>query len=321
MQSLRWAMVFLFMLGMALPACQPAAQTTNQWPRTPGITVQGLEVDGVHRTLLLHTPPGLQPGASAVLVFHGAGGSGAGIRSMLGPAMEEAARKRGFIVAYPDGIGGDWTDCRSTVPHPAGNRTRNDPAFVEALIRWLESHHDVNPRQVRIVGYSTGAHLVFRLALERPDLVQAAAVIGAGLPVDSDSRCRPAGDAVPVLVMNGTADPFNPYAGGMARGPRGRPLGEVLGALETAERLAARAGHAQAPRRIPVLRSDASTGLPVERLAWVAPGLPEVSLYTVHGGGHTIPGAESGFTGPLGHSEFRLSAVEEIVRFFHRQPG
>ena len=40
------------------------------------------------------------------------------------------------------------------------------------------------------------------------------AAISANLPTDDNSICQKAGRAVPVAIINGTADPINPYGGG-----------------------------------------------------------------------------------------------------------
>ncbi len=55
-----------------------------------------------------------------------------------------------------------------------------------------------------------------------------------GLPAPSDLACVPAGTAVPVMVVNGTADRINPYDGGTVRLPDGSSLGNVVSAAETA---------------------------------------------------------------------------------------
>jgi polyhydroxybutyrate depolymerase len=278
-----------------------------------------LHVGPLERTFLYYAPPGLPAHPAAVLVFHGAGGDGARIRGFIGPELERLARERGFVVVYPDGHGGHWNDCRRGVPYPARRRNIDDTGFVRGLIRWLGDHYGVDGERVRAIGFSNGAHLAFRLALELPGEIQAIAAFGAGLPVPEEIDCESTGVPVPVMLVNGTADPINPFQGGQAVGPDGGQLGQVLSSHATAEHFARLAGY----------RADAAVeesmlplvGTGVERRAWRRRGAPEVVHYTVRGGGHTIPDPAAAFPGFVGPVERRFRAVEEAVRFFERQPS
>src|SRR5437899_384166 len=59
-----------------------------------------------------------------------------------------------------------------------------------------------------------GDLLAYRLALELPDRIAAVAPVAASLPDDSNFDCKKSGKPVAILILNGTADPMNPYEGG-----------------------------------------------------------------------------------------------------------
>lgn len=304
-------------------ACTPLSATRPEPGTTAGDEHRPAErgrlhVGALERTFLYYAPPELPANPAAVLVFHGAGGEGARIRAFIGPELERLARERGFVIVYPDGHGGHWNDCRSDVPYPAKRRNIDDPEFVRGLVSWLGGRYGVDGERVRAVGFSNGAHFAFRLALELTGEIQAIATFGASLPVPEELDCKSTSIAVPAMLVNGTADPINPFDGGEARGPDGGALGRVLSSRATAEHFARLAGY-------PLDAAVEKTTLPldgtgVERRTWSRPGAPEVVHYTIRGGGHTIPDPSASFPDFVGPVERRFRAVEEAIHFFERQP-
>jgi polyhydroxybutyrate depolymerase len=87
-------------------------------------------------------------------------------------------------------------------------------AFVGAIIGYFQKALDIDPGQVFAAGHFNGGQMSIRLALELPDEIRAVAAISASLPTPENLDCHPSGHPVSVLVMNGTADPINPYKGG-----------------------------------------------------------------------------------------------------------
>jgi methanethiol S-methyltransferase len=269
-------------------------------------------------------PDPLPDGAPLLVVLHGSGGSGARIRSFVGKELERLARERGFVVAYPDGFEGHWNDCRAEAPFSAALQGIDDVGFLRAMVHRL--HQDYGVGRVRVMGYSNGGHMGFRLALEASDAFQAVAAFGASLPVPEELDCTTAGPPSSVVLVNGTTDPINPYAGGDVVAPGGARLGQVRSAVASARELAALAGHVGEGQGRVVLTRGAQGGGWVEQVAWVRAGLPSVALYTVHGGGHTIPGPEIAIpervgSAELGVNERRFRAVEAVLDFFQACVG
>src|SRR5205085_309041 len=104
---------------------------------------------------------------------------------------------------------------------------------------------------------------------------------------DLAPRCHPV-RPVPVLVMNGTADPLVPYRGG-AVGFRGE-RGEVISTEATMARLRSFNGCAGAltTERLADLDPADGSDVIVETWAECSSGAPVV-LYRIEGGGHRVP--------------------------------
>jgi polyhydroxybutyrate depolymerase len=307
----------LFSHATALPVAFDSAgrHETHSVPAdSAGVERARIFVGHVERTFLHHAPATLPAAPALVLVFHGAGGDGARVRSFLGDQLERFADAHGFVVIYADGVGGHWNDCRVNAPYPAKKRNIDDLTFVRAMIRWSEGRYGVDASKVRAIGFSNGGHFALRLALEMPDDIEAIAALGAALPVDHELDCTVGRRTSSILLINGTADSVNPFDGGDAS-VNGVRLGGVRSSLQSAHDLARIAGHRNQPEHAVILppRDDGSG---IERIRWRARGRPSVALVTVHGAGHTVPGSQASFPEWLGRVERAYSAVGEAVRFF-----
>ncbi|WP_315739463.1 MULTISPECIES: alpha/beta hydrolase family esterase [unclassified Bradyrhizobium] len=261
-----------------------------------GITID--TSDGPRHAMVMTTGKTPQP---TVIVLHGALGSGAGAARTTGFA--EAARAHGFAAVFPDGLDRQWNDGRSGGP--------DDVGFIRALVRHLVADGTAAPRRIYLAGISNGGMMSFTLACKAPELFAGIGTVIANMP-DGTAPC--AARPVPVVMINGTADPMVPYRGGEVglRGGRGR----VWSAEKTAEFFARRDGcgvrqAAALPHRD--LASDTS----VTQLSWRdCQVIGGVSLYRVEGGGHALPGRRPLAPRLLGPSNFDIDAAEVILRAF-----
>jgi polyhydroxybutyrate depolymerase len=309
----------LFAAATLLPLSAPVAGTADS-PGGAG-SAEGLRrgtirVDGRERTFHAYVPglPAQPP--FLVLAFHGSRGSGLRLRHLTGRRLETLAERRGAILVYPDGFEGHWNDCRAAGPYAANVLDVDDPGFVRALVRHFGA--DRTGAHVFALGYSNGAHMAFRLALEAPESVTGIAAFAAGLPTRGDSDCTSREGAVAALLVSGTDDPINPFAGGPVV-VFGEERGSVLSAHDTAAVFATRAGHTEDPTRIALPDRDPGDGTRVELLSWRRPPLPEVGLMVVAGGGHTIPQPHPVFPAFVGPTSRDVDALEMAFRFFERQ--
>ena len=187
------------------------------------------------------------------------------------------------------------------------------------MVSQLVDSYDVDTARIYATGISDGGQMSYRLATERPDRFAAVAILVAQQAEPENSNCQHPRGPISVLVMNGTADPIIPFAGGVASFYGWFPAGRVQsmdGTLAHWRRVNHLDGPSQA-ERLPDL--DPNDGSTVERVSWVGRSGHEVVGYSVHGGGHTVPGgwqyfAEAG----IGHTNRDIVAADVIWRFFQR---
>jgi polyhydroxybutyrate depolymerase len=271
-----------------------------------------LYVGGFDRTMILVRPRHLEPGAPVVLVFHGSNQSAARVRSFAGGSFDAFA-ERGAVVAYLEGYRGHWNDARVSSDFTARSEGVDDVAFTEAALGLLSARFAVDLGRVFAVGYSNGGQLVIRLAHEIASRLAGLALISATQPAPQNFRAREAA-SIPLatVLFHGTKDPIAPYEGGMSSLWGFHPRGLGLSAPQTAEYYARRNGITAAPRTEHLPGRGGATS--IERTDYREPGHPPVTLFTIHGGGHVIPGGRS--RGILGRGTDRLVAADAIAEFF-----
>lgn len=273
---------------------------------------------GGRRRRYLATAPAEAAGASLVLVLHGSIQTPRSIRAQPGPGFDELASRYGAVVAYPRGHRRRWNSSR---PGPGrGSRVydRDDVAFLCAVIDDAVRRYGVDRGRVYAVGFSNGGQMVSRLAHEAPERLAGIALIGATqhapeffTPVETAPR------ALPALLIHGTRDPIVPYGGGRSSVFDFLDRTLDLSAAETAAYWVARDGADPEPRRRALPRAPGDRTR-VERADHDGPA--PVRTFTVHGGGHTLPGARRS-PRVLGRTSRGISTVDEIADFFGLDPG
>ena len=281
-----------------------------------------IRVGDLDRTYLYYVPANLPRNAPLLLAFHGSSMNAALMRTYTGYEFENLADQNGFIVVYPNGYQNSWNDCRKAATLPAKTQNIDDVGLVHALIAKFDGDYGINKSRVFALGWSNGGYLTFRLASELPDEITAIAAVSANLPTDDNNDCRALGKPIPVLIMNGTSDPLNPYNGG-EQFVVGVSRGTVRSAQASAEYFAKLNGQTT-PKTTRLPHKDPSDPTFVDRTIWNDAGKPEVVLYTINGGGHVVPlgkfSASTVFMGvQLGQATGDLDAPAEIWDFFARQ--
>jgi polyhydroxybutyrate depolymerase len=228
----------------------------------------------------------LKPGAPLLFVLHPSGGDGAGMRQYSNYEFDELADKHGFLVVYPDGFDNTWNDCRGGSPFSSKRLKIDDVGFIKSLLSREVTAHAVDRKRVFAAGWSNGAQLAYRLALEYPEDFAGIAAISASVPVKENLDCGQVDKPIPVMIVNGTADPINPFRGGMVNLGSAK-LGNVLSSEDTAKYWAKLLG-VTAPPQIATLPHEGGRSS-VDSMTWVKDSTPMVILYSVQNGGHAMP--------------------------------
>jgi polyhydroxybutyrate depolymerase len=267
-------------------------------------------------TVVRHQHPGSGT-VPVVLVFHGSMQTAKVIRSFTANTFDQIGAPSGAIVAYLDGYKRHWNDARIVNTSAARTDHVDDVAFTAAAIDLVVRRFNGDSSQVYAIGFSNGGQLVMRLIHEIPSALAGAAILCATQSVPENfAPDRPKTQPLPVMFVHGTQDPITPYSGGMAKMVRLLPRGLGLSAQETAAYYAHRNGITTAPVVTPLTSAEQGPTR-VDRTDYRQPDRLPVTLYTVHGGGHSIPGLKS--ASPrfiMGRTDHTLDTAQAITEFF-----
>jgi polyhydroxybutyrate depolymerase len=281
-----------------------------------------IDIDGVKRSYTVQLPAKrLVP---LVVVLHGKTQRGADM--MTRTAWPQVAKREGFAVVFPDGLNHAWADARTKAGPalsgpPAGT---DDVAFIAKLVEKLVTNGTADPRRVYVTGISNGGAMAMTLVCARADLFAVGASVIMNLTDEAAVTCHPS-RPLPMLLMNGTADPLVPYEGG-----RGSGYYAADGFWSTDETLAFwrklngcetdNSDITDLPDRAP---ADQST---VTRISSRCPRGHDVVLYRINQGGHRMPGFSPDARFPkvaaslLGTQNGDIDGAETIWTFFSQFP-
>lgn len=296
----------LLMLILLLSCAAPAFAQSGEAPDALTWTFAGLE-----RSYLLHVPGNLSAPAPLVIALHGRFDSGAGMEALTG--FDALADRAGFIVAYPDGIDGEWNFVRNV---PGYDTTQDDTAFLVALIDHVAEAHPVDRTRVYLAGFSNGGFMVQRAACENPAPFAAfAAVAAAGFGGMSEVCPETGAVPAPMLLMNGTEDTNIPWDGTpITRSGKTvyvtYPVSQTLGYWATFNGCPADAETSEVPS------AEAAPETVVRILTLKCPAGTDVLLYGIIGGGHNWPGQAESIPEQTGAINRDIDASAEIWKFF-----
>ncbi|MBX3207383.1 MAG: prolyl oligopeptidase family serine peptidase [Labilithrix sp.] len=181
------------------------------------VTTESIDVDGRAREYVLAVPKALDAERSypLVLVFHGDGGTGPGMRTFH---TFDAVSGDEAIVAYPTGIDRGWDIDTAT----ASNR---DIKFVESLVASLASTYKIDAERVFGTGYSSGGFLINKIACRKTGFFRGIVSHAGGAPYESSdpgasqwpngfTKCDGQTGGIAALIVHGDADGAVTYDSG-----------------------------------------------------------------------------------------------------------
>ena len=231
-----------------------------------------LKIDEYYRSFHFRKPSFATQGASLVFVLHGSGGSGRDLMKQTANLLNSTHDEK-VIFVYPDGYKHYWNECRKAASSLANKLDINEGKFFGEMISYFRKKYGIDDRQVFAVGTSGGGHMCYKLALTEPHKFKAIAAIIANLPDDDNMDCVEAKVALPVMIVNGTADPLNKYEGGMMQSGT-FVMGNVRSTERTFSYWATLAGYHGTPMMTKLDDTDPSDGKTIERYTFKEKGLP-----------------------------------------------
>jgi polyhydroxybutyrate depolymerase len=233
-----------------------------------------ISVAGRDRSYEIYRPETLDRALPAPLVIMLHGGFGTGEQARRSYGWDAAAKAKGFVVAYPDGVRRSWNaggDCCG----PSRRDAVDDVGFLTALIRKVSAEQTIDPARIYLTGISNGAAMAYRYACDGAVPIAAIASISGAMP----GGC-PNPHAVSVLEIHGLQDRNIPFAGGKgSKGVTGidwPPVEAGLDAFRKADQCGA--GERRAEGAVVTIRAACAMGR-------------EVRLITIADAGHQWPGS------------------------------
>jgi polyhydroxybutyrate depolymerase len=171
------------------------------------VITDSIRIDNNYRSFHFQKPATAQAGTSLVFILHGSGGNGLDMMSATARLSEIAGRENALLV-YPNGYKKYWNECRKAAGSLANQENIDEAAFFTGMITYFRWKYRINDRQVFAVGTSGGGHMCYKLALTMPGKFGAVAALIASLPDDENMDCPESNIPMPIMIVNGTADPI-----------------------------------------------------------------------------------------------------------------
>lgn len=286
-------------------------------PKLSGeIYQEKIRVSNLDRNYLSYVPKKLSSKPGIVFAMHGTGMNAVRMREWSGYELDKLADQYGFIVVYPDGYKGNWNDLRTNSPFAAKKEDIDDVGFIEALVDRFSKEHRIDTQKVFIFGFSNGGQVAIRLALEKPNLINAICAISANLPTPETFSFTGKGPASRVMLVTGTKDGINPYLGGPVTLFGMQKVGTAISAKATAAYFVERNAVNVSPENKIFSSQKADDPTSVELQRWRASGKSAVELVTIVGGGHVIPQQKFRFPRLMGNTTSNFDAPLEAIKFF-----
>lgn len=274
-----------------------------------------ITIDKLQRDYYIHFPKHSQKNRPLPLLFFMHGG-GQNVKKMARSSLLNAlADQKHFIVVYPVGVNKHWKDGRRKTYAGESQKNVDDVKFIDTLIEELSNTYAINKKKVYITGVSNGGLMTLRLGCDLSQKLSAIAPVIANMPKKYIGQCKPK-MPLSLLLMNGTKDPIVPYYGGQMRFFK-KHMGEVVSTQETINFWVQHNHcnrHSYTTNLPDLNQRDKCTVLTTTYRR--CKDNSTVVLYSIQGGGHTMP-EKKGFNMPklFGEKNRDIEGIEVIVDF------
>lgn len=281
--------------------------------------IETLFYQNIQRNYIVHLPPGysFDQAVPVVIVLHGGSGTYQNVQGFT--QMNTVSHANGFLAVYPQGAGiappgFSWADGRGTSADLDGI---DDVGFIDRLIDTLNQDYLIDLDRIYVCGFSNGGFMTQRLGCELAGRFAAIGSLGCSMDTSLYANCLPV-RPVPMLFVNGTADPFVPYEGGVMNGN----VTPIVG-VDTA--VAFWVDHNQCQTAgdwepLPDVVTDDNSTAEVRHFTDCS-CQADVRFYRLINGGHTWPGVELPAQEPiLGETNEDIQASVALWSFFQDHP-
>lgn len=162
-----------------------------------------------------------------VLMLHGYAGNGESFMNDI--SFDEKAAKNDFVLIFVDGIS-DPNDKTSAPGWNSGikDSPKDDLGFLKSLVGIFQKKFGISKAKTFAAGFSNGAFMVHRLAVDASEVFAAAASVAGFLPESVWNR-RPEKLSTAFIQINGTKDDVVPMnANGSAKYNKNPAIEDVL---------------------------------------------------------------------------------------------
>lgn len=268
--------------------------------------------DGLARSYTLYVPNTYDPAVPTPLAMILHGRTTNASNQAYADDMRRIAEREGFILVYPNGIENEWDYGDGVGVY--GELPQNDEVFLDTLLDDLALDLNIDPQRVYVAGLSNGGLMTQRLACTRNDRYAAFASVAATAPFGLTALCRDTGAPVPLLFVQGDADPIMPWAGVITQAA-GREIYATAPMVNTLQFWADVNGCATTYAFEELPQVDEATLTQVYDFDGCRTDAALV-LYGIDGGGHVWPGVRAFQSDTLGAVSMDFNASEVIWDFF-----
>ena len=189
--------LFLFgFLFLAFLSCKEDVDPENNYSEGKNYFIT--EVDGVDREYYVHVPAAYDPHNQTPVVFMLHGASGSGKITYNNSGWKELGESENVLTVFPTALvycytnafGFTKTDTRWHSYPPLNNfcpdqDPKDDVKFLRQVLAELNETFNVNSKRIYMAGFSSGAQMTFRCAVEMSDALAAVVQSGGTHQVDT----------------------------------------------------------------------------------------------------------------------------------------
>lgn len=166
------------------------------------------EYNGVSRDFTLYFPDNSSEKSTLVIALHGYGSDGDAFSRDTN--LHEALCPQGYTVAYVTGMPDPDDKTAATGWNSGLKKTGNDDAgFLSSLACYLQKEYSLNMKRCVAVGFSNGAFMTHRLAIDENRVITDIVSVSGMMPQYAWEG-RPEKSAVNVLQISGSKDDVVP---------------------------------------------------------------------------------------------------------------